>query len=260
MKDMNLVINKQVIDDLVTGQLAGEQYRRVLLAIEADPGKWRDCAIAFLAEQALHSDLSALARTESQNWSFAEPRLLGTQVNAASLVAHPRYGQVQLAANQVVAPASRDSGERPRTRLLDSAWLSPQSISTAALLLLSFLIGWLGSDLTSKTPRTSQGDALVSNKVETLRPSTQPKLSVPAHAASGAPQLESAGPLQYVLNQKDHIMPLDREVPPQLAELERDGKIQLDSLDGIVPVTRDDGSFALVPVQMFRVVPVTLTY
>ena len=55
-------------------------------------------------------------------------------------------------------------------------------------------------------------------------------------------------------------MPLDREVPPQLVELEREGKIQLESLDGVLPVTRDDGSVALVPVQMFRVVPVMLTY
>ena len=69
MKDSQLIVDENLIDSLVSGQLTGEQYRAALRALDAKPAKWRDCALAFLEEQALQTELRALAQGDI-NWTI----------------------------------------------------------------------------------------------------------------------------------------------------------------------------------------------
>ena len=88
MKDSRPKIDELLIDELVSGQLTGERYRAAFLAFEAEPAKWRDCALAFLEEQALRSELRELARG-TINWSEVDC-LEGAAVDgAASVVTDP---------------------------------------------------------------------------------------------------------------------------------------------------------------------------
>src|SRR4051812_3952845 len=49
------------IDRLVDGELAADEYRELLAALDEEPGGWRRCATAFLEAQALAADLHGLA-------------------------------------------------------------------------------------------------------------------------------------------------------------------------------------------------------
>ena len=142
MKDIE--VDERVIDELVTGQLVGEQYRKVLLALDSDPGKWRDCAIAFLAEQALLSDLSALAKSASQSWDCPTAPVPSTSRFSANFVGCTPQSQPAKAA--ALDPNKSELRVATHRAWRDSVWASPQAISTAALLMISFVIGWLSSD------------------------------------------------------------------------------------------------------------------
>ncbi len=52
------------------------------------------------------------------------------------------------------------------------------------------------------------------------------------------------------------MIQLDREIPGPIRELERSGRVRVDSYDAIFPVALEDGTSAFVPVQQVRVVPV----
>ncbi len=58
-------VDAELIDELVTGQLSGQRYRDALKAIDAQPEKWRDCALAFLEDQALRQELMLLSSRRS---------------------------------------------------------------------------------------------------------------------------------------------------------------------------------------------------
>jgi hypothetical protein len=263
MNKANPSIDDQMIDDLVTGQLSGEPYRKALLALDAEPSRWKDCALAFLTEQALQRDLSNLAQQANLGWEMAQGAVESTEAGEGNTPAPPSTQTTPF-----TTPAPRSSTLSPR---LGSAWLSPHAISTAALLLVSFLIGWLGAELTSSGPApyptkvAARTDGIADAYATNERPSQPPapaQSKWPSSSGSSTKGLDkdAIASLQYVLDQKDSFMPLDRTVPRELVDLQRAGKIKLDSFEGIVPVTREDGSVAVVPVQMFRVVPVTLAY
>jgi hypothetical protein len=65
------------VDRLVDGELADDQQRQLLLALEAQPDGWRRCALAFIEGQALRADLSQLCQ--------AQPDL---QQSGAAAIAH----------------------------------------------------------------------------------------------------------------------------------------------------------------------------
>src|SRR4051812_41058755 len=48
---------RHAIEQLVDGELTGEQYRLVVSSLEQAPGGWRACGLAFLEAQALGREL-----------------------------------------------------------------------------------------------------------------------------------------------------------------------------------------------------------
>ena len=58
----NSSIDWQELDRLVDGRLSQDEYRQLLIQIDADPNGWKQCAMAFLEHQALEKELTAFAK------------------------------------------------------------------------------------------------------------------------------------------------------------------------------------------------------
>ncbi|MEZ6136131.1 MAG: hypothetical protein R3C53_14630 [Pirellulaceae bacterium] len=228
-------IDDQILDELVTGNLRGEQYRQVLLALEARPHLWRRCAIAFLQEQALAQDLKSLTQTDL-NW--AERR---------ALVGHGAPF------HDLPALVSRSA---PQGNWFTSKAVLSRFATLAALLLVSFCVGWLGAGLQRRDPPS------VNDPVH--QASIMPRMAQPtnSHAITQPNSLAqpSRNPTMEQFAASQQFMPIDLSVPTALRELEREGRIRIETFDGIMPITLDDGTSAIVPVQQFRVVPVMISY
>ncbi len=200
-----------VIDELVAGNLHGEQYRRVLKALDEQPDGWKECAMAFLQEQALKRELRVLT---------ADDEIWNPNRKSRAVVDAP-------ASVEPVSPSK--SSEHVRLE-----WMTRLS-SIAALLLLSFSVGWFGAGWgreTSESDGTTSEAAVAGGQAN----------EVPA-APSG-----SVAPM-YVGKE---MIPVDRSPPALLQELESRGSINLESFGGYVPVRVGD-SIELIPVQQYRV-------
>ncbi len=193
MKDGDLVIDEVVLDELVSGQLSGQRYREVLKALDRNPEQWRACALAFLEDQALRSELRELAKAP-RKWTSDEDSATTAPANATDNLA------IAVQAPQNARPSGGASN-----------WTS-HFLSTAALLLVSFTVGWWGSELIADREQ-SVGPAPVSSDV--------------ANAQRPAPATNNPAPI-FVGNPGGFV-PLDSRIPPTFRELERQGKVRLES-------------------------------
>ena len=234
MSEFNLQIDDQTLDELVTGSLHGERYRSVLQALEARPHLWRKCAIAFLQEQALTQDLKALSQGDI-DWTSELRNSVGK------------------------AATQRVLQEKPaRPSLEKHAKLWHRIGALAALLVVSFSIGWMGAGLRSSGGGNNDSNSSTSTQAGILGGGTLPSLAG-SQANGPANHVSRSIPSSSSLANSD-ILPIDLQVPPQLLELERAGRIRIETYDAIMRVQLDDGSSAIVPVQQFRVVPVIFAY
>ena len=235
------MLNEQTIDELVSGQLSGERYRAVLKALDADPKRWRECALAFLEDQALRAELKELAKG-TIDWHRDEACATDDQT-LTTANASDRSSQ---AIGTAVAYPAMDSAK------FTSRWGS-HALSTAALLMVSFTVGWLGSELLAER---QQAVAPSQNSV-----ATTPDQAAPArpNPALRSPE-EFINPEQFVSHQPTQFLPLDHEIPRSFRELERQGKVYLESQDGLVRQRLPDGSTVIFPVQEVRVIPATLSF
>ena len=214
-------IDETIIDELVAGNLNGEQYRRVLLALENQPDGWKDCALAFLQEQALTRELKALS-VDDAIWN-------GDRSDSEPVATYP---------TPTAIPVST------------SRWnleLATKLTSLAALLLISFTVGWYGSGLldsgaTANSSNTGDPDvAVVAN-------TTEPKPGG-SSLANNMTELNSA-PRPY--SGRD-LMSVDT-TPEVLRELQRRGAIDVESVGGLIPIyDESEEAVRLVPVQQYRV-------
>ncbi len=216
-------VDAELIDELVTGQLSGQRYRDALKAIDAQPEKWRDCALAFLEDQALRQELTLLSKSDAP---WARPNAVDLAASAPNDASH---GDASAAGDVV---AGRDD-----FKLGWSAW-GRGLFSTAALLLVGISMGWGVSEIATDASRSG---------VSSDRGDTPSQV-----AKSPAPQA------QYVAD--NQLLQFDREIPAALLELQRQGKIRLESIDGIVPITYEDGTPAIVPVHEFKVIPISQSF
>jgi hypothetical protein len=222
MKDSRPKIDELMIDELVSGQLTGDRYRAVLRALDAEPAKWRDCALAFLEEQALRTELRALAQGtidwsgETTAESYEKSR--GESVSAVEVKTQP-----DLTSKPISVPPAGQVHSSLKSLL-----------SMAALILVSFTVGWLGSEVVAERQLTVDAGANSLVQTPTRSPSevnsvTRPKMDT-----------------QFVV---DHPGALDHGIPSPIRELERNGRISVKTFDMLVPATLHDGTPALVPVQ-----------
>ncbi len=215
MKDSQLIVDENLIDSLVSGQLTGEQYRAALRALDAKPAKWRDCALAFLEEQALQTELRALAQGDI-NWTIE-----ASGESTISVVTNPHVSVENK--NAKVASISSRLSSRARSML-----------STAALLLVSFTVGWLGSEVLAERERSAKSESATNS------------------LAQSPPNVLQSLNDQYVV---DVPGAFDRGIPRAIRQLEHDGKISVQSYEMLMGTTLEDGSAAVIPVQQLILGP-----
>lgn len=230
-------IDEFVIDELVAGNLNGESYRRVLTALDAQPDGWKDCALAFLQEQALTRDLKSLAIDDS----------IWRETSAESRIAHSAdQGPSELGAVGLSKVDQRSDSDR---RL---EWMSRMT-SIAAMLLISFTVGWFGSGLAR--PFGSSNTAATGTSPNVAVVENGPDQSQEEFSPGGLRGNFDPSNMQFVGEQMMRF----EQTPRELEDLYRRGMIDLESYGGFVPVYEED-SVQLVPVQHYRVRPKVFSY
>ena len=166
-------LTEMVLDDLVAGELSGDQYRAVLRQLDATPDGWKRCALAFLEDQAFREDLGQLLGEQPAAdvgiWSEHDESHRSKDMRSCGLVPESNFGGKPRSRNQMpgqwgrrltainaratVQPAVRVWGGSGGHGRLE--WLT-RFTSLAALLLVSFTIGWFGSDVQGWRPASSR--------------------------------------------------------------------------------------------------------
>jgi|688.fasta_scaffold00198_40 hypothetical protein len=254
---MNLVnSNHDWIDRLVSGDASDQEYRQYLLTLEANPRLWRDCALAFLQEQALGQDLKRLSHT-SVDWTAAP----------SASTAHSTF-DLRAASSSTVTMGATTS---------DAGRMVQRWGVLAAMVLLSFGIGWSGSMLAGSlvsgsrwwTPEIqtaqNEGDLSTDNLLVNNAAPVQGSSASPAARSSNPgnrPDLEN-----FLRNNHNQFgnssaswLPVADQIPSNLRELERSGRIRIESSNALIPIDYRDGTSVLVPVQQLQIVPTVYAY
>jgi hypothetical protein len=223
-----LLLDDITFDRLVDGELSPGEYRRLLAALEQQPAAWRKCAEAFLQAQAWQQEMK--------------------EVRAAA--------EIKPVAKPTAEPASRSAPANDWLRML---------LVAAASFLLAFFLMQTYWKVTSKyaldpTPR------IVKVPVEPTAPTI----------AEAARNDQPLGKVQLAVNRTDNEEPeiVDVQVyDPQVATemlsnsrpaladdlveaLEADGH-RVNRRRQLVPVQLDDGRQMIVPIEGYRIVPVS---
>lgn len=257
MHTPNLIIDDLLLDELVNGSLSKERYRQVLLALESNPAKWRDCALAFLQEQALEEDLAGLAKRDfvlSDQLSALDASEADTKLATCAASFSIALGQ-----EEATSGGLPDSQRRFHGR--NWSWLA-----AAAMLLLGFTCGWWGAGVASEGGRraaidTTRDDLLASPVVDVeqsrLRSPLTPAGAMDSQSFASDEQASQAQAVHFISNQ---LLPTKSGLPAELRELERLGRIQLETFDSVMPVDLENGESVWVPVQQYRIVPTAFSY
>jgi len=280
------------IDQLVCGTLRGSAYREALLWLDADAKRWRACALAFLQEQAIEQDLRQVA-AESLDWHSDRMPPIG-DLGTEDLGTIGDLGTDDLGTIGDFAPssASRSNSGHPKKAM--------KLAGLAAMLLLSFGVGWMGSLPGSRGIQNSQNssnqtDGLLAEAIEKQEPRPSGSDRRTNGSSGWRGQLAgdhrsvsdsvSKGHLRHVRygdqdsqsswalsgsafrnnpalagNLSRRLLPIDQEIPRELLELERMGRIRIETSSALLPIENEDGSSFLVPVQQLQIVPVVFSY
>lgn len=277
MSNLNVKLDARILDELVSGNLHGEQYRSVLLALEANPQWWRPCALAFLEEQALTQDLKSLMKGNI-DWSIDKPAKESPASQPMAAFANGLRDQADEFSTDEFPADEFPSNEFPvdefpvdaassaaRVQLGRSAWtprLLAQRIGVlAAMLFLSFTIGWMGAGFRDQIGTAEFGGTSgISGTTNAgllgggLGLPAQPP---PRESPVNDSQLGSI-PIPTIFG--NQFQPMDREFESKLRQLQVAGLINIETIESIVPVKLEDGSSVIVPVQQYRLTPVSYSY
>ncbi|QDV28101.1 hypothetical protein [Aureliella helgolandensis] len=278
---LKVKIDQSVLDELVAGSIPRERYRHIMTALDSDPTQWRDCAMTFLEEQAIQEELSALVQRDV-DWdtiripSATDPWLgsaggesTRSDSSKSSSTAVPSHAAGNTAEQSKTQPLSRTPPVSAAAVLRESenhpvqvseSPIPPRLLqlqkftSLAALLLISFTIGWFGSGMSGESGASGGplGNPLVGHQ------SASPSPSLKTTIVGDSPKSSPPPPSRQ--SRKNQVFRIDREIPASLRELERQGLIRIETIDGLMPVELDNGTSAIVPVQQFRIVPTSQSY
>lgn len=289
-------VDEKMMDALVCGELTGEDYRQTIRQIEANPELWRDCGLAFLREQAVTQAMRQMA-TQDRLWQpvTSSPTESPSESQISQLPAGPLgeptrdeaskeiFGDstslYPLGSNAASAPVSQlDSGDtRPartvRSWSANNRWLASAGLAASAL--LGFFLGqfWNQRQLSqerfgkqTELVEASTGSEILSGPFEdSTRAIADAASSRPSNANLGSTQesgfnRDSYNKMAGYGNYTGQLLPIDLPIPERLRELERQGKIRIDSSSAVLPVYGNDGTSFIVPVQQLQIVPVVHSY
>jgi len=234
-------ITDQILDRLVDGELAGEEYRDVVARLELEPDGWRRCALAFLEAQAWGRDIVAPARE--------------------------------------VRPAKITPSEAKPAAASDTNW-SALLLAMAASFLLAFGLGWgiggRGGDANPGGPPTTANIAELPAVKPVAKPPDDPidppgerptpvahrqepnqgEITLLLEDAAGK-QSEMQLPVVEVNSADDIARSLTTSaLPARIREaIERSGH-RVVRQQQVIPVQLQDGRQLMMPVEEVRVVPI----
>lgn len=235
MNQEPLKLDRVIFDRLVDGALTAAEYQRVLAALEQQPAAWRLCAEAFLEAQAWRSELNSL-----------------------------RQGSRPALVDEKPQPATAPRADRSVN------WL-PMSLVALASVLLAIVatqFAWQGMNR-----------PLANDPAELNRIAESPRMNGPTAAAvptTLVSQNEPLGKVQLAVKRGADEEPTLLDVPvydeasasqllinarPALPEdlvqaLEAEGHL-VDLQRQFLPVPLDDGRQMMLPVEGYRIVPVS---
>lgn len=239
----NTQLDRQ-LDRLVDGELSSTEYRALLTALDEQPEAWRRCALAFLQAQALGGELNVL-RGECLE---PAPTPAAKEVSTAEVTAP--------AATKTVAGAS--SGE---------FWRQPWflTLAMAGSFLIALPLGPLlfrleqepefplASEARPTTPdNANQAAVAAAPAVRQHKPLGQVRLVM------DGPDRQSVDVPYYHVDDAGKLPGSDTEAilsPEMQRALEQAGN-RVEREQSLVPVSLEDGSRVLVPLDRLRVTPV----
>jgi len=264
MSNLNVKLDARTLDEFVSGNLRGEQYRSVLLALEANPQWWRQCALAFLEEQALTQELKSLMKGNI-DWSIDKPAKESPESQPMAALANGLRDQAdEFPADEFPADEFPSDAACSAARVqLGRSALNPKLLAQrvgvlAALLFLSFTIGWMGAGFRDQIGTAELGGTSGTTNAGLLGgglglPAQQPPTESPVNDSQG-------GSIPNPTIFGNQFQPMDRELASQLRQLQVAGLINIETIESIVPVKLEDGSSVIVPVQQYRITPVSYSY
>jgi hypothetical protein len=233
-----VLLDAVTLDRLVDGELSPAEYRQVLLALEQHPDAWRKCAEAFLQAQAWKRD----------------------------------FGELRASAE--MKPAAAGTVELPQRSSRCRDWLRMLLVAAASFLLALFVSQnfWQVRQDPVAGP-SSQPFAAIPEKEQPQLPPAVPD-DVPESYSS--PRNLPLGRVRLAVNTSDSGEPAWLDVPvfapeaatemvksyrPALPDdlvkaLEAEGH-QIDRQGQYISVPLDDGQQMMVPVESYRIVPVS---
>ena len=257
---------------VVDNELDVTELTELIAVCDQQPELWKRCAVAFLEEQALCSELRQLG----SQWRDAAPKATSTSaefdgVQCDGAVAPLRSGTIGNGHTFIVGKEDITSCKSPKRAAgaLQSSVLN--SLALAATVLLAFAIGWQASRRLGAQSQRAGAIAPISSLADANSKSTSNKgLPSAANVSDRFSQANNAdGDHQFVdlpvsttstadaihraLQRPNQFVPLDRAVPKPLAELQQRGLVHIESTEGIMTVQLQDGKTAVVPVQQFDV-------
>ncbi|MCA9126511.1 MAG: hypothetical protein KDB22_05475, partial [Planctomycetales bacterium] len=212
-------IDDSTLDELVCGGLSRQRYCEILLALEAEPGRWRDCALAFLQEQAIAEEVAALGRRDVNWHSSTTPTSHTGSLSHRAGIAESETGlrrdrnaeTSRFFQNTTVAGAHLATAKVMRHRAILAndeqrypqrlAWFSKLT-SVAALLVICFSLGWIGSRL----GRPNEPTALRPNlNTETISRDSPTNLPGPVYSTVAETHFPQSMPIK-----EQSFLPIDR--------------------------------------------------
>jgi len=228
MSNTTLQLNAQTFDRLVDGELSTEEYRQVLLALDLEPQAWRQCAEAFLEAQAWRRDFVAV-----------------------------RTVPVRKVPESTAVPAKR--------HVLEQDWLRMLLVAAA-----SFLLAFVGAQsywrvtvnalVVPQVPQVvhapvAPADSPQAPKSVSYRPVSSVNLAVNREGQEDSQMLQvpvfDPNAANALLSNSLPALPDDL-----LESLTAEGH-QVDRQRKLVPVLLDDGRQMMLPVEGYRIVPVS---
>ena len=259
---MNIPIHDKWLRDdtwqrVVDNELTSAELSELVEACGQNPKLWKCCAVAFLQEQAFQNELKQVAT----QWN----RDTGPAVSAFNELSKPTS---HTAVAQPVSQHLQPRGTSRNSGLQNSGLLN--SLALAASLLLAFLVGWqtskrFGAPLSpvaghmNPAPDTGPEGLPQSDGRSIARQFPAGTNDSGAIETSPVSAFDSGG-IAAPLEGFNPFVLMDKRMPEQLAELQQQGLVRIETTEGFVPVQLIDGNTAVVPIQQLDVRSVRHTY
>jgi hypothetical protein len=222
---------------LVDGELTGEEYRTLLASLDDERGGWKQCALAFLQDQALAGELGAIRRRLDLREEQAAEALLQKQ-----------------------PPSFHSSAWRQMPMLLAMAacFLAAFALGVVAPRFFSPLLqdGQPGGNLIAETPVIGESPT---GRHETFRPIGNLKLVMDG---AGGEKLQAGQVPVYEVGQdlEQFLSANQPALGPEVIERMRQHGFDVQHEQQYVPASLEDGRQIIVPVDGYQITPVSRRY